>query len=391
MMLASVPDAAPAVARPPARGGVLVFGRPNQRVLGSLTSAAREARLETNVEGNLPDFDAWLEHSRPVAIVVDGAAREAADACLRVRYDPLLANIPIIGMADVVSDLGFEELFGWSGDDLTLRGVAEPMARRLRAVATAGTIPLSGNRGVAVVADPDRRARLLVARSLRNAGLGVTFALSGDELISQASCPNVVAAIQSANLDGAEGDSLVSRARKAGVTASWVITTPPREAARMRERIAGVSKVAVYDAFGSPENVLFVINELCRGALPEGRSSSRVLYGTAVRFRVAGCEEDEVGFSYNISEGGLFVRTLAPPPAGSETWIELRPPRSDRRVRLEGRVVWVRRFGTNDIATVPPGFAIETVDGSARDVERYLRGYRTFASEMLGRSISAQG
>jgi hypothetical protein len=91
-----------------------------------------------------------------------------------------------------------------------------------------------------------------------------------------------------------------------------------------------------------------------------------------------------VGHSYNVSAGGLYVRTLAPLARGSEAWIELRPPRSDRRVRLEGRVVWTRAFGLNDSATVPPGLGLQIIGSSIGELERYVRSYRAFAAEVSG-------
>ena len=114
----------------------------------------------------------------------------------------------------------------------------------------------------------------------------------------------------------------------------------------------------------------------------ELRASSRVLYGTTVLFRVAGGEDDEIGYTFNISAGGAYVRTLAPPPRSSDVWLELRPPRSHRRVRLEARVVWTRAFGPNDSATVPPGFGVQLTGGSTADLEWYVRKYRELAAEL---------
>ena len=48
------------------------------------------------------------------------------------------------------------------------------------------------------------------------------------------------------------------------------------------------------------------------------------------RFGFAGRDADDRGFSYNLSLGGLYVRTLSP-PEDDIVWVELRPPRSERR------------------------------------------------------------
>jgi len=364
------------------RGPVLVSGVPSPSALADVTRAADQARLGVSVATTSREVDRWLEAHHPSAIVVDAVGQAAEQACLHLRYNPMLANVPILGLVDTVSDLAFEEMFGWGADDLTLRGNEHMMARRLRQVALAGDIPRSRQRGVAVVADPDRRRRVLTARVLRNAGWGVTFALDAAEAIREASHTAVELVVSASALEPAEGESLAGRARKAGVVAPWVVAIAPKEAARIRAATAGLSHVAVYDAFGPPENVLFVANELMRRGVPDGRASARLLYGTTVHFRAAGAESDEMGYCYNVSGGGVYVRTLAPLARGSDAWLEMRPPRCDRRVRLEGKVVWTRGFGPNDAATVPPGFGVQISGGSINDLERYARGYNAFAAEM---------
>ena len=77
-----------------------------------------------------------------------------------------------------------------------------------------------------------------------------------------------------------------------------------------------------------------------------------------------------------MSEGGLYVRTLAP-PEDDEVWIELCPPRSERRVRLVGKVAWRRRFNHNENATVPPGFGLSISDAAKGDIAAWAEGYRT--------------
>ena len=156
----------------------------------------------------------------------------------------------------------------------------------------------------------------------------------------------------------------------------------------VREAIGDLAKVAVTDGFAPPENLLFVANELARSGATDGRASARLLYGTVVAFRQAGRDEDAFGCTYNISAGGLYVRTLAPLNGGEEVWLELQPPRTDRRVRLEGRVVWRRRFGPIESATVPPGFGVQITDGAKGDLARYESGYRTFAADTVGYSLS---
>jgi CheY-like chemotaxis protein len=386
-MTASAPAADPAGPAPPrtpsttGRGPVLLFGSPTAPGIASTRAAAEQARLPVIAQTSLADADQRLEQSHPAAIVIDAPSKSAETACLHFRYNPMLANVPIVVAAESVSDLAFEEAYGWGADDVVPRNDAATLTRRLRQIVLAGAVPQARRRGLAVVADGDRRRRILCARVLRNAGYGVTFAVDSEEALREAAQPGVELVISAASLDGI-GDPLAARARRAGIAAPWVIAAAPRETARAQASVNALRQVAVYDAYGPPENVLFVANELTRRGATDARASARVLYGTAVRFRGAGACLDEVGYSYNVSAGGVYVRTLAPLSRGSDVWLELCPPRADRRVRLEGRVVWTRGFGPNDAATVPPGFGVQITGGSVGDLERYGRGYHTFVAEL---------
>jgi hypothetical protein len=55
-------------------------------------------------------------------------------------------------------------------------------------------------------------------------------------------------------------------------------------------------------------------------------------------------------------------------------------------VRLEGKVVWRRRFGPIESATVPPGFGLQITDGTKGDMARYEAGYVAFAADTVGGS-----
>ncbi|MEJ7735549.1 MAG: hypothetical protein WKG00_40980, partial [Polyangiaceae bacterium] len=237
-----------------------MFGSPTASGLAAARSAAEQARLALSVQGTLDDADLGIETKHPCAILVDASTDGAELACLHFRYNPLLANVPILLATDAVSDLAFEEAYAWGADDLVGRGDTSMLTRRFRQIATAGAVAAPRRRGCAVVADPDRRHRVLCARVLRNAGYGVTFALDAEEAVREATQPGVELIVSSGALESA-GTSLPARARAAGATAPWVVAVAPRDMPRARLELEAVPDVAVHDAFGPPENVLFVANE----------------------------------------------------------------------------------------------------------------------------------
>jgi CheY-like chemotaxis protein/Tfp pilus assembly protein PilZ len=254
----------------------------------------------------------------------------------------------------------------------------------LRGLASDPSLQPPPAKGGAIVVDSDRRRRALYARVLRNAGYDVRFAVTPEEAQADSHAEGVKLVIADAEIGEYGGVELAKRIRAEGSEVPVVIASAPKKMAVYRAAAAGIPKVAITDGFAPPENLLFVANELGRSGATDGRASARLLYGTVVAFRAAGRAEDAYGCTYNISAGGLYVRTLAPLDKGEDVWIELMPPRTDRRVRLEGKVVWRRRFGPIESATVPPGFGIQITDATKGDLARYEAGYHAFAADTVG-------
>ena len=75
-------------------------------------------------------------------------------------------------------------------------------------------------------------------------------------------------------------------------------------------------------------------------------------------------------------------RFRSAPPADDETWVELRPPRSDRLVRLVVKIAGRRRFSHNENATVPPGFGAQILDGARADLDAWHGGYEAMSAAL---------
>jgi len=311
----------------------------------------------------------------------------AADACTRLRAQMRMASIPVFGVARQRKDMAFVELFAAGGDDLVGHCSAEALTRRLRALLTRRT-PVAPSIAdpsvVALVASPDVRWRGVMGRALYAGGYSVRFVTDSTELVEEALAENVKCVVVADDLgpEGAVAAALLARAR--GAQAAWIVVAPPKKIASVYAAIAALDRAAVVDGFAPPENVLFRANELLAKPGPDQRAAPRLLYGTAVSFRGAGRDEDDIGFSYNVSAGGVYVRTLAPLDAGTEVWLDMWAPRSQRRVRLAGMVAWRRAFGEQRRPTVPPGFGVKIVDGLAGDLERWCAGCGVFAKNLFG-------
>jgi CheY-like chemotaxis protein len=352
--------------------------------LGSFSGASRQelegiaaqSDHQLVVARDVTEAKAFLEQTHPQAVVVDVQQQGTEVFCLNLRAQTSHALTPIVALVDEVTDLAFAGAFSWGGDDVVGSDKKQALVGRLRRLPHEIAVPDSGRRGLAVVADPDRDRRLVRARVLRNAGYQVQFAVSAEDL-QRAHGDGPVLVVVDEELEG--GLRVLSRA--ANDTTNTLYLAAPRRIGTLSAELQHNARTLVADGFAPPENIVFLANELSRGGTSDKRASKRLLYGTRVVFRGEGREEEDYGYSYNISEGGLYVRTLAVPD-DDRVWLEMRPPRSDRLVRLEGEVVWRRPFGPLGFATVPPGFGVRIIDATASNRGAWEAGYAAFATAL---------
>lgn len=372
------------------RGGE---GVPESGRIQEVTAAIAELGLHWE---RLPDLAALRDAlegeekpgREPLAVFVPAGGKLLSDACLALRAHARFAQVPAFGIAANPDDLTFVDLFQSGGDDL-VPPLRSSVLRRLRPLLTrAAGEPPSRRAATVIIAGSDRIWRSVLGRTFWNGGLSVRFADDPAQCVADGGAEGVRLVVV-LDEEGRSTVDYVRKARAAGQTAPWIVVAPPRRLREVSAELRGIEKAAATDAFAPPENVLFLANELGRPRGEDARASARLLFGTRVSFRVAGRETDEVGFTYNMSAGGLYVRTAAPVDPGDDVWLELWPPRSERRVRLIGRVAWRRHLGPNDFATVPAGFGVQLTDGLGGDLDRWKAGYRAYAAQILGPNTSA--
>ena len=356
----------------------LAVGRFGGATAAGLEAASRAAGLDFIRVDSINEALAWAEQSPPHSLLLDGANDSLERACLEVRAQVRHALVPIIALAPQVNELAFAEVFSCGGDDVVGLRDSGALTSRLRRLPVAPwERPAASAEKTALISASDRNRRVVLARVLGNAGYSIRFAVDLEETEHSARESNPRLVVIDTELDGVR--ELVTRAAPANPSTLWIVSTAPRHMRQCHSWLRDLPNAAVTDSFAPPENIVFLANELGRGKGNDQRASRRLLYGTRVAFRCAGRDEDDFGLSYNVSAGGLYVRSLAPPIEDS-VWLELRPPRTDRLVRLEGRVCWRRGYGPSSMATVPPGFGLEIMDGSKADREAWVAGYQSFAA-----------
>lgn len=365
---------------------VLILGNTDETVLATIGQAAEMAAQEVLAKPTLVEVGGWVEEreSRPTAILLNMDEPGASERAIEVRSRFSLAAVPIIALGREVDNLSFAEAFSSGMDDACPIRDAQRLGRRLRHLAELEPVSVERRDRTIVIADSDRQTRLIIGRVFRDAGFQVSFAEDAADALRQSLDEKVAVVVVSEAIDREAEEPMSVRAPREGSAAAWIINTPPKEIPPTLRRLRDLGgKVAVHDAFAAPATLLFVANELLSTHGKEGRKSERLLYGAVVRFRPAGRSNDEIGYSFNISQGGMYARTLAMPERWDELWLEFVPPRSDRAVHLEGTVVWARRYGPGGTATVPTGFGVEITGGSQNDLDRYKRSYQAFLAERV--------
>ncbi len=353
---------------------VLVLGNLRGTAKAALEVARRDTGFEATQVSRTDEAIAELDRLQWRAVLVDLTTPGASRLCHEARARRALFNVPLIALSPKLTDLAFANAFRWGADDVVLLGATEPLSARLRAI-PAEPIPIAdASRGEAVIADPDRGRCDVLGRVLANAGYNVKYATDAVSTRFYISKPSVNLFVLNADLD--EPVALVQEARAAGSKAQWVLTTKQRNVARLRSGLGDIQDAIVMSSHGPPENVLFAINLLQPNSGNLQRAEVRALHGTVVLFRSVGDDHDEYGFTYSVSATGLYVRSLLPPPA-ERLWIEIQPPNMPRRVRLVGRVAWLRGFGQAGAETAPPGFGLQIIDGLGKDLDLWLDGFNS--------------
>lgn len=342
------------------------------------TTIGQESAFTVHFESDPHEASLWLDRNEPQALLLDGESTEAEAFALERRAESRYATLPLLSLTKAVTDLAFIEAFSWGADDVVVRHDAASLRARLRHLPKELSALPESTRGQVLVAEAERARRLLVGRVLRNAGYQITFAVEANDLKQFTQSLELDVLVANIALTPSPRE-LVEGLRQRERPTLCVLSCPPRDLKKHKSVLEGLIGVTTTDAFAPAENILFVSNELGRPRGTDLRGSQRLLYGTTVGFRSVGREMDDHGFTYNVSEGGLYVRTLAPPD-DELVWLELCPPRGERRVRLVGRVAWRRGLAKGEYATVPPGFGVEIIDGARMDVSAWRDGCRAFQS-----------
>lgn len=281
--------------------------------------------------------------------------------------------VSIVAMVTHPSDNTFRAAYAGGADDALMHGDLGGITRRL---ANMESLPRNyerppANQGLAVIAFPDIARRRVVGRTLRQAGFDVAYAVSTDELQAMATsttAPTLIVTHPGFPPHGGRAAMELSRQLFDKPRLPGLIMPASDEEADRAQADTDTEQAG---------RLLFFAEEAMRADARDLRASPRYLHYGMCAFREAGSLFPTFGLTHNISQQGLYVRTLDPPRPGSDLWFEMRAPQLDVTIHLRGTVVWRREPSTMG-GTAPPGFGmrVEAEACPKGDLAYYERGYQ---------------
>lgn len=272
----------------------------------------------------------------------------------RLERVALFAIAGRLATSDYVAALtsGIDELLIESSD-------VSSLALRLRAAREAAVgSPASLRRGLAWAVGPTGVRTAARARALRAAGFRA--ALGPDPASAPWLREPRLALVVWETQDVSAALQAVQVARRAGALCRFVLCVPDDSATDVALECEKLDGVRALPEAAPPDSVVFLVNEMAESSLRNQRAARRRLASTLVHFKSEG--RAEVGLSYNVSAGGLYVRTLAPPSSGKvELSVEVG---SGPAARVVGEVAWSRALSYDGTATAPPGFGVRIVEAT---------------------------
>jgi len=282
-------------------------------------------------------------------------------------------------MVSDLRDSSFVRAYRNGADDVIVRSNVDGVTRRianLQQFDPSARPPIE--RGRVLISHQADEQRRRIGRVLRQAGFDVHFAVDADEVV--AAMASEVALQLVVVSDELLPVSKIAQARRAASAPRTPFVVVAAAASNRIMLDSRLGHVATISESAPHDHLLFLANDLLRCGRRQARDSPRYLFDTICSFRSEGAFSPEHGLTYNVSETGIYVRTLDPPPKNTALWFELRPPGTTATVHLRGTLVWVAMPGRGARAT-PPGFGlhIEAASSAARDLEVYRQAYRTLA------------
>jgi len=301
--------------------------------------------------------------TRPRCLLVDARWLEAMDFVRWVRDDVRLCDTPVILLAAKPTEEVFLAARRCGADDAVGIDDAAGIARRTKTLAAfvPGVRP-APVLGVALVVHSNDERRRHAGWILRRAGYEIVFAKTCRDAVTMGRERLPAVVVVSADLlEQGDLTAALCRLRTDIGHEGLPMVVVAADGARHRMQIF-LSRVALASDGQDWDHLLFQISEVTRPAVADLRASRRVFWATIIGFRRLTELEPSLGLTYDVSQGGLFVRTTDAPASGDLVNLDLRLAAiSPQVLTLRARVVWVQQLRPGVATRTPAGFGAEIV------------------------------
>lgn len=267
-----------------------------------------------------------------------------------LRGDWRLHDLPLLAAVDEGDDQAVREAFRRGCDDILLPRVEE-YSDKLRALSQTDPVNTQSRNKSILYVESSRLHRVVFSRILEAAGYQLTTVETEAEVRTHLSAQKPDLVLLDLSLLQGDPYALAEEIHKAGIPLLGLSRTSLPRSTRRRATDTGIS--LFFEKSLPPEDLLFLVNDLLLSTSETRRQSQRRLWSEVIRFA-----ESRVGFSYNLSQRGIFIRTLAPPRLGAKVSIETAPTPEIPPLSALGRVVWVKPYTPRASRSYPPGFGV---------------------------------
>lgn len=311
-----------------------------------------------------------LSRQEPLAILVslqlsDGGGHEC---CRRIKENYAWRHLPIIVLTQ--TGQAHELMYCWraAASDFLKRPVSPArLARKLEVIRMAAAARdadpgLTGRK--VLLLETSRFYRNAIGGNLEHAGLHVIYAEEPDEALELAkehadqldACLVGLPSLPTALEVVVALKGLAPRA--AGRV--LVLSGKAQVDETLHAKVMRLTGSATLDKRDLPFDLVLsrVFSQLKPANVLELRSSERMPFFTVVEFSTDG-QEWGCGFSYDVSVGGIFVRTLNPLPTGQK--VTLRMDFVGQAESSTGVVAWANPFTPRATFTSPVGMGIRLI------------------------------
>ena len=335
-------------------------------------------------------------NDQPLAVVIGPTVEDRSSYVTSIRERKDLAGVPILATIVEQSDELLEEAIKDGVDDILVDGAQQHFAAFLAGLGNTDSWQgVRAPQGLAMLAETDRTKRIRLAAVLRKNGYDVTYSSDPKELALSVYLDNprvVVASMDMARKTMEcvwQGNISLRTTGIPGVP--WMVIADDSMGPAIRPVPNVISKCSFVKSSDDYEQLTFVLNELLAPPQKESRRTKRVLYGTPIHFSPENSDLQLKGYSYNVNDGGMFIRTLLPLPKGTPVKMRFRTPISGQEVEVVGQVAWAREFSDQNGTQSPPGMGIQFTHWKEDHQAIYEASYEALLKNQTHEQDSLQG